>query len=73
MCQTPYMILIQKKGSIIKEIHIYKEIMNPTTENYLFKKCTFKTDTVKDSKIIFYPLKELVDYSNFWSMLLLDR
>lgn len=65
------MILIQKKGSIIKDIHIYKEIMNPSTENYLFKKCTFKTDTFKDSKIIFYPLKDLVDYSHFWSMLLL--
>lgn len=47
------MILIQKKGSIIKDIHIYKEIMNPSTENYLFKKCTFKTDTFKDSKLSF--------------------
>lgn len=45
--------------------------MNPSIENYFFfVKCTFKTDTFKDSKIIFYPLKDLVDYSNFWSMIL---
>lgn len=46
--------------------------MNPGTENYLFSKCTFKTDTFKDSKITFHPLKYLGDWSHFWSALLRD-
>lgn len=43
--------------------------MNPSTGITLFfVKCTFKTDTFKDSKIILYPLKSVADYSNFWSI-----
>lgn len=79
ICQTPYIILIQKKGSIIKEIHILsirnfvKKLRIHQQRITLFVvKCTFKTDTFKDSKIIFYPLKDTVDSINFWSMLLQD-
>lgn len=47
--------------------------MNPSIGITLFfVKCTFKTDTFKDSKIILYPLKYVANYSNFWSMLLQD-
>jgi hypothetical protein len=75
--QTPYVSVFSKEGLYsYRDTHLIykkfcKEIMNTLTENYFFKIC-IQTNTFKDSKIIFSPLKVFDDYSNFWSMLLQD-
>lgn len=68
-----HVIVIQKKSSIITVTHvIYKkfEIINSLTD-YLLKNLHSKQICLK-SKITFYAMKDLFDYSNFLFMVLQD-